>query len=79
MKRKTLFIIFSLILVFGCTKINKEPVKEYKYTIWVGSPAFGVGRKTDTFNINNGIMKYIDKHGNKKMHPIQSVYDIEEN
>ena len=78
---KKLSYVFYLVLplVFGCAQIPKEPVKEYKYTIWVGSPAFGVGSKTDTFNIDNGIMKYVDSRGNNKMHPIESVYEIEEN
>lgn len=78
--RKLSYVFYLVLpLVFGCKQTVKEPVNEYKYTIWVGSPAFGVGSKTDTFNIDNGIMKYVDKYGSKKMHPIESVYEIEEN
>jgi hypothetical protein len=69
-------MILALVILFGC---NQQPVKEYKYTIWVGSPAFGVGYHTDTFNIDNGIIKYEDSFGRDKMHPMGSVYEIELN
>jgi len=66
--------IGGVLFVFDC---DEAPIKEYKYIIWVGSPAFGVGYETDTFNIDNGFVKYIDSKGNHKVHPINGVFEIE--
>jgi len=55
-----LLVLTSCVGCFSNENAKKEPKKEYKYTIWVGSPAFGVGHGTDTFNIENEMMNYID-------------------
>ena len=72
------FFISGGVAIYIMAK-NEEPPKSYKYTIWTGSPSFGVGHDTDTFNINKGMITYIDRLGKEKMHPLTSVYEVEKN
>lgn len=72
------WIVVILLATIFPIKETKN-IKDYKYTIRIGSPAFSIGIKTDTFSIDKDFIIFKDTDNNKRMYSINSLYEIEKN
>ena len=69
--------ISSIVLLAGCEK--QEPVPDLKYTVWCGSPTFGIGHQTDIYSTEGEWIEFVDKYGKRKRLNKESVYEIDIN
>ncbi len=72
------FVLAILISMGQCIHYEIAEKKHYKYTIWVGSSAFSTLHETDTFNIDQGFIKWESPNGLNQMAPMTSVNKIVE-
>jgi len=73
-------LMASLNIYIGCDQASKAPPRKvYKYTIWVGSPAFGSITKTNAYTIVDDILYCTDGQGKDKALPLTNVYEISTN
>ena len=76
---KSLFVIGLICLsVAGCKE--KEPEKISKYTIWLGTAGFQLGNDTESYEIKDGFLEFVNaKTGRKIMAPYENLFQIDIN